>query len=478
MNIKARTISGLKWAAFSKFVGQLFTWTATLIVIRILTPEDYGLMALATILVGFLTLLYEMGLGSAIIQAKELSKKDLKNIFGFILIVNLILCIASVILAYPISKFFDEPQLIFFIHVLSIKFILIAFSVIPSSLLIREMNFKHKSLIDLTAAVGGSIITLLLALFGYGVWSLIGGNIAISIIGLGGLYFVRPYFETPGFNFRTIKKHMYYGGIVTAERILWFLYTQADNIIIGKILGKQKLGLYSVAMDLSSLPMQKLNAIINQVAFPAFSKIQEDKSQLSVAMAYSIRYIGLLSFPIFFGLFITAEEFVPVVLGEKWLDVTLPIMVLSLIMPFRMISNIYPTFLRAIGKPGSSLINLTISIIIMPVSFYIGGSEWGLEGVCYAWILAYPVVFSIETFRTFRTAQLPILILFKETYAPALAALLMVAIVYIEKQFFFIDNEAFNLGLEILTGSFVFISTLLLLDKNILSDTKQLIKGT
>jgi O-antigen/teichoic acid export membrane protein len=478
LNIRKKTISGLKWATFSKSLSQLVTWSITLIVIRILSPEDYGLMALATILIGFLSILYEMGLGSAIIQAKEINKDSLKNIFGFVLIINSLLWLLSIALAYPISAFFNEPQLVVLIHVLSIKFILIAFSVIPSSLLIREMDFKKKSLVDLVAAITSSITTLIFALSGFGIWSLIGGNIIGSVIALAGLYYVRPYFETPSFNFKKITKHMYFGGIVTLERILWFLYSQADNIIIGKLLGKQSLGMYSVAMDLSSLPMQKLNAIINQVAFPAFSKLQEGTSQLSYAMSTSVRYIGLLSFPIFFGLFITAEEFVPTVLGEKWNDVTLPIMILSLVMPIRMLSNIYPTFLRGIGKPEISLTNLLISMAIMPLSFYLGGTRWGLEGICYAWLLSYPIVFAIETIRTFRAAKIPLYILFKETHAPAIASLIMVMTVYLQKHYVVIENDIINLIAEILSGGLVFIICLLLIDKNIYKDTKVLIKGT
>jgi len=478
LDIKTKTISGLKWSAFSKLLAQLFTWASTLIVIRILTPEEYGLMALATILISFLTLLYEMGLGSAIVQAKKISKDDLKNIFGFVLLINLILCLASIVLAYPIAGFFNEPQLVIFIQVLSVKFILIAFSIIPSSLLLREMNFKSKSLIDLIATISGSIITLTLAIMNFGIWALIAGNIGISIVALCGLFFVKPYFSTPGFSLKRIKRHIYFGGIVTTERILWFLYTQADNIIIGKILGKQTLGLYSVAMDLSSLPMQKLNAIINQVAFSAFAKIQEDKKQLTHAMSNAIRYIGLLSFPIFSGLFITAEEFVPVVLGEKWLEVTLPIMVLSLIMPIRMISNIYPTFLRAIGKPGTSLTNLIISCSIMPISFYLAGINWGLQGVCIAWVSAYPLVFFIETYRTFKASQIPMSLLVRETYKPAFSSTMMVIIVHYEKQFITFPNAILNLSLEIILGATVFIMCLWIINKQLFQDTRQLIKGS
>lgn len=479
LEVRNKTISGLKWTALSKFLTQLFTWISTIYIIRILSPDDYGLLSLASILLNFLTLLYEMGLGSALIQAKNITKKEIKNTFGFILILNIILFIITFLLAKPISTFFNTPEVIPLIQALSFRFILVAFSVIPSSLLLREMRFKSKSLLDMISNIIGSAVTLCLAIAGYGVWSLIFGSYAISITGLILLYIYKPYFCIPSFNFKQIKTIMYFGGIVTLERMLWYFYTQADNIIIGKILGKESLGLYSVAMDLSSLPMQKLNSIINQVAFPAFSQLQEDNTALSKAIGSSIHYISFLAFPIFFGLFITTPEFIPVILGDKWQTIKTPIMILSLIMPLRMISNIFPTFLRGIGKPLTSLINLVIYCTVLPFAFYIGGTTAGLNGICFAWLITYPILFSIEILLTFKSSKIPISIFFKETYQPAFASLLMMLLVFYIKNWcsIFIDNTELLFSIEVITGLFVYLITIKIMRKNIYSDLFNLIRG-
>jgi len=308
-----------------------------------------------------------------------------------------------------------------------------AFTIVPEALLEREMQFKKISLINLVSAITGAIITLTLALNNFEVWALVWGNISMVLVKAIGYNFVNAKMIIPSFSLSGMKSISSFGGMVALERTLLFFYTQADSFIIGKIFGKEILGVYSVAAHIASLPMQKISGVINQVAFPAFSSIQADKKAVAQYVLKAARLMSLVTFPIFWGLSCVSSEFVMVILGEKWLDAILPLQLLTLIMPFRMLGNIMSPVLRGIGRADVAVINLIISAIIMTSAFLIG-TNWGLLGVCYAWLIAYPLVFGIVIFRSMRVFNLPVTTYLICLYKPFIAALGLYLAVYYARE--------------------------------------------
>ena len=393
MNLRLRVLEAFRWSVASKVIGQLVSWILSLVVARLLTPGDYGLLAEAGVFIVLLSLVSEFGLGAAVIQQQQMLSGDvLGQVFGLVLLVNLALCVLLVSVSPLVAGFFNEPRLESIIMVLSSQFILMSFFVMPQSLLQRSLRLKEKSLVELFAVLLGGLTSLYLAWNGWGVWSLVWGSLAITLAKAFGMNLVLPVVLRPTFSFRGVQRLVTFGGMMTGQRVLWSLYSQSDIFVVAKVLGEELVGIYTMAMHVASLPIQKLNGIINEVAFPAFARIQDDPEKVASHFLKGIRLISVFAFPICWGLSSIAPELVTVVLGTKWQSAAEPVQILALIMPLLMVSNVLHTAVNGLGQVRISATTLVIACVLMPLAFVIG-TRFGLRGVCFAWLIAYPVVF-------------------------------------------------------------------------------------
>lgn len=422
VSLKERVIKGLFWLGGLTFLSQLITWAVTIIVIRLLTPADYGLMAMALVYIGFLTLVNEMGLGPAIIQKKAIDEQELKKVSGFVIIINTALFGLMLIAAPFLAGFFSEPRLIAMLRVLSINLILISLYVVPQSILMRELNFRRKSLIDLTANLSSSGVVLILALNSFGVWALIWGNVCMNLIKAVAFNSQKSARYWPLFSIKGMKQMISFGGHITLTRTLWYFYSKADIVICGYKFGKELLGIYSVAMHLVSLPIDKISPLFIQIGLPAFSRIQKDPQSVRSNFLKIVRSINFFSFPCFIGLAILAPELMQLILGPKWANVVLPIQILCFVMPFRFINILFAPVVTAVGRPEVITKIMSFTVIIMTASFLIG-SFWGIIGLCYAWLTAFPVVFLITAKRSCNVIGLPLKALFNTALIPLIGSI-------------------------------------------------------
>ena len=436
MNIKSKILTGLSWTAGASLAGQLITWSITLIVMRLLSPPDYGLLAMASVFVAFLAMMASAGLGPAIVQAATIDDSQLQQLQGLITGLNFALSLGLFIAAPAIAGFFNEARLTDIIRVLSFQFIISGFSIIPDSLLGRELNFKSRAIVDLSANVLGGVVTLIFALAYFGVWSLIAGAMVTTTIKAIFLNLLSPHFFWPRFKMRGNRQLLGYGGKITAARLLWFFYSQADIFIAGKLLGKDALGAYSVSMHLASLPVQKISAVNNQVAFPAFAKIQNDRDLVGRTFLQAATILSFFSFPVLWGLSGTAPEIVNIVLGPKWGSAVLPLQMLPFIMPLRMISGFVYSALDAYGRPDIGIKNLIAACVVMPTAFIIG-SSWGVQGVCTAWIVCYPVLVYANIRRAMPIIGLSAHQLISTMIRPVAASIVMYGAIYFSRIHFF-----------------------------------------
>lgn len=432
IDLKYKVIKSIAWLGGLKYVGQVFSWGITIIVIRILDPSDYGLMAMASVCVNFMVMMSELGLGAAIIQRKEISQDQLSKVFGFIILSHFFLFLALLLGAHVIAVYFSEPKLVPILQVLSVNFLLLSLYVIPQSLLIRRMDFQKKSIIDLSATVLSSSITLTLAIYGYGVWSLIVGSISGHIIFLLGYNLMVKNFLLPKFKLKGVRDFFSFGSYIVGSRILWYFYYRSDILIGGRILGNHLLGIYSVALEISSIPLEKTFPIINQIAFPAYSSIQSDMKLVCSHFLKAARISSLVFFPAFWGLLIIAPELFGWLLGKKWVDVILPMQLLCLILPFRAMGNLFSPMLLGIGRPEINFYYVAFAAIIMPVSFLIG-VKYGVVGICLAWVLGYTIVFFFTLIISLRIINLTLSDYFSNIIIAPLASFIMMFMVFCAK---------------------------------------------
>lgn len=396
MSLRNDVLHSLKWLAGARFAGQLIAWVITLVVIRILRPSDYGLMAIAGVMIGFASLFREMGLYSAMVQKRDMTSRQVEQAFGFLIITNTAIYVIVFFCAPLLASFFGDPRLINMTRVLGVQFPLASIGVVQDAMLSRRMHFKRKSIVNLAVTLGNGFTTLAFALSGAGVWALVYGSLAGAAIRPVGLIMAARYPCRPRLPRAEVADMLRFGGFITTSRLLWYVYSQADVFIIGKLLGKTSLGYYSIAMELATLPMRKVSELLNQVGLAAYSSVQDDMAAVRSHYRKAIRIISILSFPIFWGISSISPDLVNVAIGQRWEPAIIPLQLLSLVMPIRMISHSGTGTLAAIGKPHIGTINVLVCVIIMVPSFYIGTLYGGLLGATLVWLVAYPIVRLIQ----------------------------------------------------------------------------------
>lgn len=477
MDLGKQVISSLKWVTAAKFVGQIFTWAITIFVIRLLEPADYGLLALAVAVMGLIELVNEMGLGAAIIQKKNLDRAIIEKIYGLLLLVNSLLYALLFLTAPFIASFFDEPALTDILRVVGIQLLLSSFIVIPDGLLTRDMKFKYIATIGFFSALIASITTLILALLDFGVWALVWGNLSGFIFGGIALNIVVKNLYIPNFSLSGIRKVIGFGGLVTTDRMLWYLYSEFDVFIIGKFLGKDLLGIYAVAKQLASIPMVKISQVLTDIAFAAFSRIQDDLEKVSRHFLKSVRLMSFIAFPVFFGIASVATEIVDIFLGEKWELVAIPLQLLSLVLPLRMLQSIVPSALMGLGRPDINVKNQSIACVMMPLGIIVG-LNWGLTGVCLAWVFVYPMYFVIMLFRSLPTLGVTFVEYLNSMRDALFCSALMFGAVVAMRVFLEMYSITIILQMIILviTGALVYLLATLLVQRQVIQEVRELVR--
>ena len=460
------------WLSSLTFIGQAIAWAITLVVIRLLEPKDYGLMAMAAVFIGFLTILSELGLGPAVIQKSDLSDQDLRNANGWVMAIDVALFTAIFFSAPAMAWFFEEPRLVPIIRVLGFNFILISAYFLPQSLMTREMNFKTRSIIELIANLISSAVVLILALSGCGVWALVLGPFGMHLFKAIAFNTIKAYRHKPAFSRQGMRRMLIFGGFVSVTRVIWYFYSQADILICGKIFGKDLLGLYSVAMQLVSIPMAKVSPLLSQIGFSAFSRIQSNLNAVQVNFLKAVQLVSVISFPVFYGLAAIAPEAIPWLLGDKWTEVVVPIQLLSIVMPIRFIDTIYGPVITGKGRPDVMMWNMVAAIIIMPAAFYFG-ARWGIVGLCLAWVTAYPLLFIIMTFRVLTTLQVSLVSFVSASWLPFFASCVMVLGIVVFKLQVSVP-VAVAAPVHIILGIVLYSSTILIINRNAIAQLRSL----
>lgn len=391
--VERRALVALKWASFAKLTGQLVSWASTLVVIRLLTPDAYGLMAIVSVVISVLGNIAELGIGAAVVQARDIGRDDLAKISGLIVIVNSALFAALLLGAPLVAIAYGDPALTALIQVAAIQLPITAIATIQQALAQRELDFKWLAWIELATIVATAATTLLLAWLGFGVWALVLGSLVNATVRT--LLVLQRGFVWPSFRLKGVGSYLRIGGGVTIGRILWQLVYQTDVLIGARRLGAGPIGVYSVSLQLATLPLQKIMMTLNQIALPAVARLQDEPDRLRRRMIDATRILVVVSVPALWGLSAVAPELVHVVLGPKWTDAILPIQLIALVAPLRMISATFATAAIGIGRIGLDIRNNVQTAVILPLSFYVG-TFWGVDGLAAAWLVAVPLLFALN----------------------------------------------------------------------------------
>ncbi len=441
MSIKVDVVNALRWTAAGRLAGQLGSWAITIYVIRILEPADYGLMSMATVLMGFAMLLNELGVIPALIQSRRVDDYLIRQLFGFVIISNILTFCLLFLIAPGLSTFFGEPRLTAVARVLAVTMLIGSISTVPTALLERDLQFRGISLVEFLYMILGSATTLVLAIEGFGVWSLVLSNIVATVAKTIGIFVVSGFWLLPVFRLVGLRSIFVFGANITGQRILWYINSSADVVLVGKLLGDHALGIYSVAFQLATLPVSKTFGTINRVAFPAYAQLQSVSRQAADYFVASVRLSWLVLCPILWGMSSVSHEFVEVFMGRNWEEAGIVLTLVPLIVPFRVIMLLMSPFTDGLGRPDIGLRNQFTSTMLIPLAVLIG-TPWGLTGVCVALIIGWILALVINLRRSLRLLELRPGSLFNVVAPPAIAAGVMYASVWLVKGLVFADAAA------------------------------------
>jgi O-antigen/teichoic acid export membrane protein len=384
-----KLVQGLSWSGGIKGLTQLLTWTSTIIVARLLSPEDVGLVAMATIYLGVAALVTDFGLGTAVIALRDLSDELLAQLHTVALLVGLGAFAVSCVIALPLSRFFGAPELAAVVVVLSCSLVLDSLRTVPTALLAKALRFKYLALLEALKAIVAVSLTVGLAAFGARHWALVLGNILATLVATILLVALRPQrFARP--RLRALKSTLTFSSQLLLGQLAWYGYTNADFLTAGRVLGKIALGEYTLAWSMSSTPADKIMAVFGRVIPTMFAAVKHDANAFRRYFFLFTEGFANLIIPTSVGLALVTHDFVLLAFGARWSAAILPLRLLCGYLPIHVLAVILVAVLNVKGDARYPMRVSLYALAVLPPAFYVAGSRWGTSGIAAVWLVVYP----------------------------------------------------------------------------------------
>lgn len=398
-SLRQQVRSAVIWRSGTQILGQIIAWASTFLVIRWLGPSDYGLFAMTQVVLVLLNMLNGYGLASAIIQRPDADARAVRQLFGMLLLLNLGLGAAQFLMAPLAAAYYRQAEVADLLRVQSLLYIATPFIALPYALLARAMDFRRQAQVNLVSATAGAIAALAGAYAGMGVWTLVLAPLVLFTTRAIGMTWAARSLMWPSFDFRGAGAIARFGGLMAAGQLFWFVQSQADVFIAGRLFDPHTLGIYTTSLFLTQILVQKFVPALNEVAFSAYARMQGDAAGAASAFAKSVRLIMVAAMPFYLGLAATSEPLVLVALGEKWAEAAPVVHLLALAMPFMTLQILFAPATDARGRPGVGAQNSAIGALLLPIAFLIG-VRWGVQGMAIAWIAAWPLYLALTAWRS------------------------------------------------------------------------------
>lgn len=318
MTMREQIVSGVTWNVLSRAVNGMLQMAVTILLARLLDPSDFGLVAMVLVVTGFAGLFGDPGLAAALIQKREIEERHLSSVFWVNLLAGASLTALLLSLAPLVEGFYQAPHLSPLAALVSAILFVNAFKIVPFALLHRSLDFRRLAAVDTAATSLAGVTAVVLALMGYGVWSL-GWQVLVSaLVNALALWKIsgwRPRFHfDPG----AIRELLRFSLSLFGFNLYHYWVKNIDNLLIGRFIGPAGLGLYSKAYEILMLPVNQIASTVGQVMFPALSKIADDRERFRALYLEALGGVAFLAFPLMMGLLVVADSFVLALYGEKW----------------------------------------------------------------------------------------------------------------------------------------------------------------
>ena len=404
MTLRRQALAGVTWTAFGT-AAVLITQVIQLVVLaRLLQPEDFGLMGMVLIVIGFAQAYADVGISGALVHRQSVSREELSSLYWLNVLVGVLLFVVLWLGAPLVAGLFHEQRLVVLLRGVSVAFLILPLGKQFEVLLQRDLRFDVLAKQDIVAAVVSVVLAVTAGMLGAGVWALVLGTTA-TIVTRTILLMVAGFgAHRPGLHFRRtdLEGFIGFGAYQMGERTINYVADRLDQFVIGSLFGAVPLGFYSFAYNLTAQPVGRLNPIVTKVAFPLFCRVQEDQARLQRGYMTILKLVVSVNAPLLLGLVAVAPQLVPSLFGAQWTASIALVQVLSLVALYRTIGNPVGSLLLAKGRADLGFKwNLGKLLVSVPV-VWAGARTGGALGVAVSILLLQSVLAPLNYFLLVR----------------------------------------------------------------------------
>ena len=424
--LRSRVLRGVAWKAASTIVLQLSRSVVAVILARLLTPQDWGLAAMVLVLASISVLFTDSALGTALIQKRTITEADRSTVFWSSLVIGVTLAAGGIALSGVVASFYGEADVQPLFAVLSLSFLVTSLAMTQTALLIRELDFRRLELRQMGATLAGASVGIAVALDGHGAWAIVLQQLTTAVVGASLIWALSSWRPTACFSVTSLRSLGGFTGNVFAQNLLYQLGRSADKLLIGRYLGAASLGAYALASTVMLAPFSQIAAPLQQVLFPAFAQMQDDRQRLADVWIRVARLVGSIAIPASIGLMVVAPDLVAAVLGDRWRAATPVIQILAVVGLIQSVQTLNGEILLALGRAGT-LLRFTIlwfvaSVGAIALALVLG---LGIVGVAVAYAIATAVVEPTNAYLTARALGISVFRFVGAFAAAAQAAAIM-----------------------------------------------------
>ncbi|WP_455536919.1 lipopolysaccharide biosynthesis protein [Prevotella koreensis] len=423
-SLKEKTAKGLFWGAMNNTVQQLLGVAFGIVTLRLLSPQDNGMMAIIAVFSQVATVLQDSGFRSALVNIKEPSHRDYNAVFWFNIIVAVIMYFVLFFTAPLIADYYHTPELTWFSRYAFLSIILAGFNTAQSAWLFKNLRAKQQAKAAMTAVLLSGIVCIVMAWQGYAYWSLATqGLVFIGVYMLMNWHY-SPWRPSFSFDFRPIRSMFRFSVKMLLTTIVERVNVNIMNILLGRYFSKHDVGIYNTAYNWSQKGSSLVQGMVAQVAQPVFSDLQDDRERQLRVLRKMMRFAAFVSFPLMFGLSLVAEEFIVVAITAKWLGSAMLLRVLSIAAAFSPLSTVLSQYIVSRGRSGIYLA-CTAALCVMLVGMMIGLHSRGIEVMVWAYTVLFVLWFFVWYFFVGRLSGYRLFDMLADTIPFLLTALLV-----------------------------------------------------